>query len=62
LWHEYETAVTAEAKIVKDFDKFEMIMQAHEYEKGLISCCQFDFDNSSRSKPGGFLSEHKGGI
>jgi len=32
LWSEYENASTKEAKLVKDFDKFEMIMQAYEYE------------------------------
>ncbi|KAF0716431.1 Aste57867_2855 [Aphanomyces stellatus] len=32
LWHEYENASTDEAKMVKDFDKFEMILQADEYE------------------------------
>ncbi|KAG0262048.1 HD domain-containing protein 2 [Mortierella polycephala] len=33
LWEEYEAAATPEAQLVKDFDKFEMIMQALEYEK-----------------------------
>ncbi|KAF9192179.1 HD domain-containing protein 2 [Haplosporangium sp. Z 767] len=33
LWEEYEAATTPEALLVKDFDKFEMIMQALEYEK-----------------------------
>ncbi|KAF9101653.1 HD domain-containing protein 2 [Mortierella sp. AM989] len=33
LWNEYEAAATSEALLVKDFDKFEMIMQALEYEK-----------------------------
>ncbi|KAG0322270.1 HD domain-containing protein 2 [Linnemannia gamsii] len=33
LWAEYEAADTPEALLVKDFDKFEMIMQALEYEK-----------------------------
>ncbi|KAG9065862.1 HD domain-containing protein 2 [Linnemannia hyalina] len=33
LWEEYEAAATPEALLVKDFDKFEMIMQALEYEK-----------------------------
>jgi len=36
LWEEYEAASTPEALLVKDFDKFEMIMQALEYEK-----CEF---------------------
>ena len=29
---EYENQETPEAKIVKDFDKFDMILQAFEYE------------------------------
>ncbi|KAJ6803962.1 HD domain-containing protein 2-like [Iris pallida] len=32
LWMEYEENSTLEAKIVKDFDKVEMILQALEYE------------------------------
>jgi len=32
LWEEYELGESAEAKLVKDMDKLEMIMQAHEYE------------------------------
>lgn len=33
LWCEYEAQETAEAKFVKDLDRFEMILQAHEYEE-----------------------------
>jgi putative hydrolase of HD superfamily len=33
LWMEYEENSSAEAKVVKDFDKVEMILQALEYEK-----------------------------
>ncbi|RQM14506.1 hypothetical protein KXD40_006524 [Peronospora effusa] len=33
LWNEYEAGSTEEAKIVKDLDKFEMILQADDYEK-----------------------------
>ncbi|KAG0227969.1 HD domain-containing protein 2 [Mortierella sp. GBA43] len=33
LWEEYEAAATPEALLVKDFDKFEMIVQALEYEQ-----------------------------
>jgi putative hydrolase of HD superfamily len=36
-WLEYENAETPEAKFVKDFDKFEMILTAHEYETGIMS-------------------------
>lgn len=32
LWREYEEASSEEAKVVKDFDKVEMILQALEYE------------------------------
>lgn len=30
---EYENQETSEAKYVKDLDKFDMILQAHEYEE-----------------------------
>ncbi|RHZ75909.1 hypothetical protein Glove_208g56 [Diversispora epigaea] len=33
LWQEYEDNSTNEAKFVKDIDKFEMIIQAYEYEQ-----------------------------
>ncbi|RUS34079.1 HD domain-containing protein 2, partial [Jimgerdemannia flammicorona] len=33
LWQEYEDASTPEALLVKDLDKFEMLVQAVEYEK-----------------------------
>ncbi|CAG8813531.1 16710_t:CDS:2, partial [Gigaspora margarita] len=33
LWQEYEDATTKEAKFVRDIDKFEMILQAYEYEQ-----------------------------
>lgn len=33
LWLEYEGQSTPEAKFVKDLDKFDMVMQAHEYEE-----------------------------
>lgn len=32
LWEEYEAGVTPESRFVKDIDKFEMILQADEYE------------------------------
>ena len=34
LWKEYEDGSTPEACLVKDLDKFDMIFQAYEYEKG----------------------------
>ncbi|KAG5182209.1 HD domain-containing protein [Tribonema minus] len=33
LWEEYEAGATPEALMVKDLDKFEMIVQADEYER-----------------------------
>ncbi|ESN90697.1 hypothetical protein HELRODRAFT_70944 [Helobdella robusta] len=45
LWQEYEDQKTAEAKFVKDLDKFDMIFQAFEYEKcqsNLSLQCFFD--------------------
>ena len=32
LWKEYEACTTEEAKLLKDLDKIEMILQAQEYE------------------------------
>ena len=32
LWKEYEEGTTTEAKLLKDLDKIEMILQAQEYE------------------------------
>ena len=34
LWEEYESGVSLEAQLVKDIDKFEMIAQAYQYERG----------------------------
>jgi len=33
LWEEYESGQSPEAKVVKDLDKFDMILQAFEYEQ-----------------------------
>ncbi|CAM4688969.1 hypothetical protein PO909_010333 [Leuciscus waleckii] len=33
LWEEYEAQSSPEAKLVKEFDQLEMIIQAHEYEE-----------------------------
>lgn len=35
LWLEYEAGQSKEALLCKDIDKFEMILQAFEYEKGI---------------------------
>lgn len=34
LWTEYEAQMTREAIMVKDLDRFEMLLQAYEYEMG----------------------------
>ncbi|KAI9478870.1 MAG: hypothetical protein EXX96DRAFT_525720 [Benjaminiella poitrasii] len=46
LWHEYEDASTPEALFVKDLDKFEMIVQALEYEKSDKKKLQGFFDST----------------
>ncbi|KAI5615053.1 HD domain-containing protein 2 [Silurus asotus] len=33
LWEEYETQSSPEARVVKELDQLEMILQAHEYEE-----------------------------
>ncbi|KAF9362768.1 HD domain-containing protein 2 [Mortierella sp. NVP85] len=49
LWEEYEVAATPEALLVKDFDKFEMIMQALEYEQSENTVLE-DFFAGTRGK------------
>ncbi|XP_012460514.1 uncharacterized protein LOC105780628 [Gossypium raimondii] len=53
LWMEYEENTSSEAKIVKDFDKVEMILQALEYEneQGV------DLDEFFQSTAGKFQTE-----
>eukprot|EP00252_Welwitschia_mirabilis_P018230 TRINITY_DN40517_c0_g1_i1.p1 TRINITY_DN40517_c0_g1~~TRINITY_DN40517_c0_g1_i1.p1 ORF type:complete len:211 (-),score=56.76 TRINITY_DN40517_c0_g1_i1:117-749(-) len=53
LWNEYETNSSPEAKIVKDFDKVEMILQALEYEKDQ----EKDLDDFFLSTAGKFQTE-----
>eukprot|EP01132_Coremiostelium_polycephalum_P010957 gene10957-13424_t len=50
LWQEYEDCSTNEAKLVKDFDKFEMILQAYEYEKQQPGKNLQQFFDSTRGK------------
>jgi len=33
LWQEFEAGLSMEAKVVKDIDRFEMLMQAYTYER-----------------------------
>jgi putative hydrolase of HD superfamily len=49
LWMEYEQGETQEAKLVKDLDKFEMIVQAFEYEQSSGQRLDSFFD-STRGK------------
>ncbi|KAI7823578.1 HD domain-containing protein [Gamsiella multidivaricata] len=49
LWEEYEAASTPEALLVKDFDKFEMITQALEYEESEGTTLE-DFFAGTRGK------------
>ncbi|CAN0273663.1 unnamed protein product, partial [Phaeothamnion confervicola] len=64
LWLEYEAGTSPEARFVKDLDKFEMILQADDYERGALSRLallfpvQFDADLSDffRSTAGKFRS------
>ena len=51
LWKEYEDGVSEEAKLVKDLDKLEMILQALEYEKDGKNGKSLDgFFDSTRGK------------
>jgi len=50
LFNEYEAGSSPEAKLVKDFDKLEMILQAHEYEQAQGLLLQEFFDSTE----GGF--------
>jgi putative hydrolase of HD superfamily len=46
LWLEYETKSSLEARIVKDLDKFEMILQAFEYEESQNLTLQSFYDST----------------
>jgi putative hydrolase of HD superfamily len=51
LWKEYEEGASEEAKLVKDMDKLEMILQALEYENDGKNGKSLDgFFDSTRSK------------
>ncbi|KAF0987255.1 hypothetical protein HZS_7802 [Henneguya salminicola] len=41
LWLEYEENATIESKFVKDIDRFEMLVQAHEYENNPLNLTSF---------------------
>ncbi|KAK9849948.1 hypothetical protein WJX84_009817 [Apatococcus fuscideae] len=46
LWNEYEQGSSANAQLVKDFDKVEMILQAFEYEQAHQMNLQEFFDST----------------
>ena len=51
LWKEYEAGSTEEAKLLKDLDKIEMILQAQEYEaEGRHEKCLDQFFTSTEGK------------
>ena len=50
LWNEYETQSSAEARLVKDIDKLEMVIQAFEYEQTHPSLDLEDFFSSTAGK------------
>jgi putative hydrolase of HD superfamily len=50
LWLEYEAGETEEAKYVKDIDKFEMILQADEYETAQENLNLDSFFRSTQDK------------
>ncbi|CAM9132833.1 unnamed protein product [Laminaria digitata] len=52
LWVEYEDCTSEEARVVKDFDKLEMIVQADEYERDQ----GMDLSGFFESTEGGFTT------
>jgi len=46
LWKEYEEGQTAEARLAKDLDRFEVCVQALEYEKRHSQDLQEFYDSS----------------
>ena len=50
LWEEYEERKTPESKLVKDLDRFEMVLQAEEYESENPGLDLTDFFQSVRGK------------
>ncbi|XP_065897788.1 5'-deoxynucleotidase HDDC2-like isoform X2 [Dysidea avara] len=50
LWVEYEEGSTPEAMLVKDLDRFDMILQAHEYESEHQQLQLQEFFDSTKGK------------
>jgi putative hydrolase of HD superfamily len=47
LWKEYEELMTPEALYCKDIDKFEMVMQAYEYEKANLKAINYVLEDDA---------------
>lgn len=60
LWKEFEAQKTAEAKFVKQLDKFEMVIQAFEYESSdnYKQSLQEFWDNAEKYIKGNDLEEY----
>jgi putative hydrolase of HD superfamily len=60
LWKEFNEQKTKAAKIVKEFDKLEMVIQAFEYQKEGYSSKSFDqfWENGSKYLGRGKLKEY----
>ncbi|GIL59649.1 hypothetical protein Vafri_14381 [Volvox africanus] len=50
LWLEYEAAASKEALLVKDFDKLEMILTAHQYEQAQTGLVLEEFFTSTAGR------------
>jgi len=59
LWEEFENAASREGKLVKAADKFEMLLQALEYEKAGVKTLSDFWENEDTLKQIGFTPELK---
>jgi putative hydrolase of HD superfamily len=57
LWHEYEDLKTPEALLVKDIDRFDMVLQATEYEQDQNMVLQTFFDTTKGKFKTAFVQE-----
>lgn len=54
-WYDYEFTNSAEASIIKQFDKFEMLLQAYEYESKYSIC----LDSFFKSVPSTYFTHNE---
>lgn len=59
LWEEFENGASREGKLVKAADKFEMLLQAFEYEKAGLKTLSDFWENEATFKQIGFTPELK---